>query len=303
MNEKPRQGNPRNRRGKPFPSHRRPKIEKPHFKQKQVASESILESESESENDDLIYGRHTVLAALESKRQLNRIWITSRLRYNASFNALVQAAKKQGSIIDEVSIDRLNQVTRGANHQGIAAQVAPYEYLSLQELIAKAQEASPKPLIIAAEGITDPQNLGSIIRSAEALGAQGLVIPQRRAVGITSTVMKVAAGALEYLPTARVVNLSRALEELKEAGFWIYGTVAEGGKVLPDMNFDESVVLVMGGESEGLNLLTQRHCDELVSIPLFGKTQSLNAHVACAIALYEVSRRRQGKVFNLSAKT
>jgi len=278
MSEKPRKGNHQARKGKPF----RPK-----------------QQTSNSEDDDLIYGRHTVLTALENQRQLNRIWITPKLRYNATFNPLLQTAKKQGSIIDEVSIERLNQITHGANHQGVAAQIAPYHYLELNELTQKVQASNPKPIIVAAEGITDPQNLGAIIRSAEALGAQGLVIPQRRAVGITSTVMKVAAGALEYLPIARVVNFARALEELKKAGFWIYGTVAEGGKMLPEVSFDQSVVLVVGGEQQGLNLLTQRHCDELVSIPLMGKTESLNAHVACAIALYEVSCR-QKKPINLS---
>ncbi len=293
MSEKPRQGKPKPKQRKSFPSSRRPKIEKPET-QAQAA-------ESNAGDDDLIYGRHTVLAALENKRQLNRIWITSRLRYNASFNPFLESAKKQGSIVDEVEMERLNQITRGANHQGVAAQVAPYTYLDLTELIEKARSQTEKPIIVAAEGITDPQNLGAIIRSAEALGAQGLVIPQRRAVGITSTVMKVATGALEYLPTARVVNFSRALETLKESGFWVYGTVADQGNPLPEVNFDQSVVLVLGGEGEGLNLMSQRHCDELVSIPLLGKTESLNAHVACAIALYEVSRRRQGKSLNLSS--
>ncbi|AFZ51086.1 23S rRNA (guanosine(2251)-2'-O)-methyltransferase RlmB [Dactylococcopsis salina] len=296
MSEKPRPGKPKPKRGKPFPSSRRPKIQQPNRPRKEAENPE----NDEEENNDLIYGRHTVLAALEGQRQLNRIWITPKLRYSASFNSLLQTAKKQGSIIDEVEMDRLNQITEGANHQGIAAQVAPYPYLDLTELMEKARSSSEKPIIIAAEGITDPQNLGAIIRTAEALGAQGLVIPQRRAVGITSTVMKVAAGGLEYLPVARVVNFSRALEELKKAGFWIYGTVAGEGTLLPQVNFDQSVVLVIGGEAKGLNLLTQRHCDQLVSIPLVGKTESLNAHVACAIALYEVSCRRHKKFLNFS---
>jgi len=291
MSEKPRKGKPKTRKGKPFPASSRPKIKQPQTPQA---------PENDAENDDLIYGRHSVQAALEGDRQLNRIWITPKLRYSTTFNSLLQTAKKEGSIIDEVGIERLNQITRGANHQGVAAQVAPYPYLELSELIEKARSITDQPMIIAAEGITDPQNLGSIIRTAEALGAQGVVIPQRRAVGITSTVMKVAAGALEYLPVARVVNFSRALEELKKAGFWVYGTVAEGGKLIAQASFDESVVLVVGGEAQGLSLLTQRHCDELVSIPLLGKTESLNAHIACAIALYEVSHRRQKKRLNLS---
>jgi 23S rRNA (guanosine2251-2'-O)-methyltransferase len=303
MSEKPRKGKPKPKGKKPFPSPRRTvntarQGEKP--SPSRYPASSSQEEATTTENDDLIYGRHSVQAALESHRQLNRIWITPRLRYSSTFNPLLQTAKKEGSIIDEVEMERLNQITKGANHQGVVAQVAPYPYLELDTLIEKARSLTDKPILIAAEGITDPQNLGSIIRTAEALGAQGVVIPQRRAVGITSTVMKVAAGALEYLPVARVVNFSRALEELKQAGFWVYGTVAEGGKLISETSFDDSTVLVVGGEAQGLNLLTQRHCDELVSIPLLGKTESLNAHVASAIALYEVAHRRQKKTLNLS---
>ncbi len=285
MTEKPHKGK---KKAKSNDGSSKPKKQKKQKSEKSQKPESTL-----SEQDDFIYGRRSVLSALESQRQLNRIWITPRLRYNSQFKSRLQTAKKQGAIIDEVSIEHLNKLTRGANHQGVAAQITPYHYWALQDVIAQAQ--SYKPLLIAAEGITDPHNLGAIIRSAEAFGAQGLVIPQRRAVGVTSTVMKVAAGALEYLPTARVVNFARALETLKQAGFWIYGTVAEGGKPLPQLEFNDAVVLVVGAEGEGLSLLTQRHCDELVSIPLAGKTASLNASVATAIALYEVSCRRPKK--------
>ncbi|MEC4983745.1 MAG: 23S rRNA (guanosine(2251)-2'-O)-methyltransferase RlmB [Oscillatoria sp. PMC 1068.18] len=246
----------------------------------------------DSEDNDFVYGRHSVLAVLESDRQINRIWVTSKLRYDSRFHSLLQQAKSNGTLVDEVEPRRLSQLSKGATHQGIIAQVAPYSYLELSELIAQAKAATRDPVIVIAEGITDPHNLGAIIRSTEAIGAQGIVIPQRRATGITSTVMKVAAGALETLPVARVVNLSRALEELKEAGFWIYGTVAEIGKPLYAVEFSGAVGLVVGSEGEGLNLLTQRCCDVLVSIPLRGKTPSLNASVAAGMALYEVYRQR-----------
>ena len=147
-------------------------------------------------------------------------------------------------------------------------------------------------MIVVADGITDPQNLGAMIRTAEAIGAQGLIIPQRRAVGITSTVMKVAAGALESLPVARVVNLGRALEELKTAGFWIYGTAAEASQPLHTIQFSGAVAIVVGAEGEGLSVSTQKLCDGLVSIPLVGKTSSLNASVATGMALYEIYRQR-----------
>ena len=250
---------------------------------------------------DLIYGRHSVLAALEGERNLNRIWVTPRLRYDSRFHSLLTQAKTNGAVIDEVDHRRLDQITHGASHQGIVAQAAPYEYLDLGELIEKAKAATDRPVLIVAEGITDPHNLGAIIRSAEALGAQGLIIPQRRASGITSVVAKVAAGALETFPVARVVNLSRALEELKTSGFWIYGTAATASQPVDTVQFNAATVLVIGAEGEGLSLLSQRCCDALVSIPLQGNTPSLNASVAAGMVLYEVYRQRRSQVHHLTA--
>jgi len=244
-----------------------------------------------TEETDLIYGRHPVLTALENERSINRLWITTRLRYDPRFHHLILQAKDNGAVIDEVEPARLDQITGRGNHQGIAAQIAPYVYIELEDLISKAKSITD-PVIVVADGITDPHNLGAIIRTAEAIGAHGLVIPQRRAAGITSTVVKVAAGALETFPVARVVNLGRALEHLKEAGFWIYGTAATGSEPLQTVKFSGPVVLVVGGEGEGLGMLTQRSCDVLVSIPLQGKTPSLNASVATGMALYEIYRQK-----------
>lgn len=252
-----------------------------------------------TEDSDLIYGRHPVLTALEHQRSLNRIWITPRLRYDPRFHSLILQAKDSGTVIDEVEPRRLDQITHQANHQGVAAQVAPYVYSDLDELISRAKSASPMPVIVVADGITDPHNLGAIVRTAEAIGAQGLVIPQRRATGITSSVLKVAAGALETFPVARVVNLSRALEELKAAGFWIYGTAAEASQPLHEVEFNEPIALVVGSEGEGLSMMTQRNCDVLVSIPLAGNTPSLNASVATGMALYEIFRRRWSNPLDL----
>ncbi|MCC5635603.1 23S rRNA (guanosine(2251)-2'-O)-methyltransferase RlmB [Nostoc sp. CHAB 5844] len=279
-----RKAKPGERDNHPTPSNSHPNRDFSH-------PSSVLKK-TEDNDSDLIYGRHPVLSALESQRELNRIWVTSRLRYDPRFHNLLLQAKEHGTVIDEVEPKRLDQITEGANHQGIAAQIAPYSYLELPDLIAKAKSVANDPVIVVAEGITDPHNLGAIIRTAEAIGAQGLVIPQRRAVGITSTVVKVAAGALENFAVARVVNLSRALEELKEAGFWIYGTAATGSEPIHTVRFSGPVVLVVGSEGEGLSMLTQRACDVLVSIPLQGKTPSLNASVAAGMALYEVYRQR-----------
>jgi 23S rRNA (guanosine2251-2'-O)-methyltransferase len=255
-------------------------------------------AEPEAESD-LIYGRHSVLAALEGERALNRVWVTPRLRYDPRFHTLLTEAKAAGAVIDEVEPRRLDQMTQGATHQGIAAQVASYDYLDLADLIQQAKASAEHPVILVADGITDPHNLGAIIRSAEAMGAQGLVIPQRRAVGITSTVAKVAAGALETFPVARVINLARALEELKATGFWIYGTVAEASQTVDAVSFNGATVLVVGAEGEGLNLLTQKACDVLVSIPLQGNIPSLNASVATGMVLYEVFRQRRSQRLRL----
>jgi 23S rRNA (guanosine2251-2'-O)-methyltransferase len=275
----------------------KPKISTHHSKRNKPTSSSTAEYNSETTTQptaeiDLTYGRHAVLAVLKGDRQINRIWLTDKLLAHGQFYPLVKAAKANGTIVDEVSPLCLSQLTQGGNHQGIAAQVAPYEYWDLAELMHHAQK-KPDPVIVIADGIEDPHNLGAIIRTAEALGVQGVVIPQRRAVGVTSTVMKVAAGALENMAIARVVNLNQAIAKLKEAGFWIYGTTANTDQMLHKTNFSGAVGLVVGSEGSGLSELTEKNCDQLVAIPLVGKTPSLNASVAAAIALYEVFRQRQ----------
>lgn len=256
-------------------------------------------SPTEPQDTDLIYGRHTVLSALESQRYLNRLWIAPQLRYDPRFHSLLLQAKAAGTVIDEVDYRRLDQLSNQANHQGVAAQIAPYAYIELETLVEQAKAETDQPILIAADGITDPHNLGAIIRTAEALGAQGLIIPQRRAVGVTSVVAKVAAGALENFAVARVVNLNQALDQLKTSGFWIYGMAVTGSHEIHTVNFTGPIVLVIGAEGSGLSLLTQRHCDRLVSIPLQGKTPSLNASVATGMALYEICRQRWRDPFHL----
>ena len=255
--------------------------------------ESAADSETTAdESSDLVYGRHSVLAALEGDRFLNRIWILSHLRYDGRFTGLLDKAKRQGTVIDEVEPRRLDFLTEFSTHQGIAAQVASYNYIDLADLIEAAKTETDYPVIVALDGITDPHNLGAILRTTEAIGAQGVIIPQRRAAGITSTVAKVAAGALESIAVARVVNLNQALEQMKESGFWVYGLAPGSHSPLHQANVTGPVVLVVGAEGDGLSLLTQRRCDVLVSIPLQGKTASLNASVASGMALYEIFRQR-----------
>ena len=241
--------------------------------------------------DDLIWGRHASLAALESGRPIHRIWCTPEMRSAAKFLQLLRDAKASGVLVEEVTWARLGQITGGSVHQGIALQTAAAETLDLDTLIDGCSDLGEPALLLALDGVTDPHNLGAIVRSAEAMGAHGVVLPQRRSAGLTGSAAKVAAGALEHMPVARVVNLNRSLEKVKDSGYRVIGLAAEGDVTLTDVDLDGPLVLVTGSEDQGLSLLTRRHCDQLVRIPLRGITPSLNASVATALCVYEVARR------------
>ena len=253
---------------------------------------SYSESFSKTLSDDLIWGRHSTEAALLSGRAIHRIWCTSELKSSPKFYQLLKDSKASGVLVEEVSWSRLGQITNGAVHQGIVLQIAASKTLNLMDLIKACKPFGDSSLLLALDGLTDPQNLGAIIRSAEALGAQGLILPQRRSAGLTGSVAKVAAGALEHLPVARVVNLNRSLEKLKDEGYMIVGLAEEGPSTLSEMNPQGPLVVVVGSEDKGISLITRRLCDQLVRIPLKGVTTSLNASVATSIFLYEVARCR-----------
>jgi 23S rRNA (guanosine2251-2'-O)-methyltransferase len=240
---------------------------------------------------DLIWGRHSAQAVLESGRPIHRIWCTTEMRFSPKFLQLLREAKASGVLVEEVTWARLGQLTGGAVHQGIALQTAAAETLDLPTLIEGCAAIDEPSLLMAVDGLTDPHNLGAIVRSAEALGAHGLVLPQRRSAGLTGSVAKVAAGALEHLPVARVVNLNRALDTLKREGYRVVGLAGEGTVSLEEADLDGPLVIVTGSEADGLSMLTRRNCDQLVRIPLRGATPSLNASVATALLLYEVARR------------
>ncbi len=241
--------------------------------------------------DDLIWGRHPAQAALESDRPIHRIWCTPELRFAPRFLQLLRDAKASGVLVEEVTWARLGQISSGAVHQGIVLQAAAAETLDLPSLIDGCRGLGEAPLLMAVDGLTDPHNLGAIVRSAEALGAHGLVLPQRRNAGLTGSVAKVAAGALEHLPVARVVNLNRSIEQLKDAGYRVVGLAEEGNVSLMEADLDGPLVVVTGSEAQGLSMLTRKHCDQLIRIPLRGATPSLNASVATALLLYEIARR------------
>ena len=274
---------------------RRQSSERPRFNDfgaRSQRSEQQPEAEASTPPaDDLIWGRHASQAALESGRPIHRIWCTPEMRSAPKFLQLLREAKASGVLVEEVTWARLAQVTGGSVHQGIALQTAAADTLDLSALIEGCSELGEPPLLLALDGITDPHNLGAVVRSAEAMGAHGLVLPQRRSAGLTGSAAKVAAGAMEHLPVARVVNLNRSLEKLKDSGYRVIGLAAEGDVTLMDVDLEGPLVLVTGSEDQGLSLLTRRHCDQLVRIPLRGITPSLNASVATALCVYEVARR------------
>jgi 23S rRNA (guanosine2251-2'-O)-methyltransferase len=271
--------------------------------------EDVVEPSGESERfgaepaDDMIWGRHSAQAALESDRPIHRIWCTPELRFAPRFLQLLREAKAGGVLVEEVSWARLGQLTGGAVHQGIVLQAAAADTLDLASLIEGCRGIGEPPLLMAVDGLTDPHNLGAIVRSAEALGAHGLVLPQRRNAGLTGSVAKVAAGALEHLPVAKVVNLNRSLEQLKDEGYRVVGLAEEGTVSLIEADLDGPLVVVTGSESQGLSMLTRKHCDQLIRIPLRGATPSLNASVATALLLYEVARRGWMKTISGTAPT
>ncbi|EEE39251.1 23S rRNA (guanosine(2251)-2'-O)-methyltransferase RlmB [Prochlorococcus marinus] len=254
-------------------------------------SKSQEEFTSKKNFDDWIWGKHSVYEALISQRAINRIWCTSEIFSSDKFYILLKELKLKGVLIEEVSWNRLSQLTYGASHQGVALQLACSKTISLEKLIDISKHNCANPIILALDGITDPHNVGAIIRSAEAFDCKGIIIPQRRSAGLTGTVAKVAAGALEHLQVSRVVNLNRALEMLKKNGFLIVGLSGDGQLSLSNFSEKVPLVVIVGSEDKGISLLTQKKCDFLLSIPLKGKTSSLNASVAAAISLFHLTRK------------
>ena len=246
---------------------------------------------AETNLEDFIWGKHSVLASLESGRPINRIWCTSEIRSSDKFFILLKEIKTKGVLVEEVSWSRISQITRGAIHQGIALQVSYTKTLSLEELISISRVNKTSPILICLDGITDPHNVGAIIRSAEAFGCSGIILPQRRSAGITGTVSKVAAGALENLPISRVVNLNRSLQSLKDEGFLVVGLSERAKESVYKFKANSPIVIVIGSENKGISLITQKYCDYLLKIPLNGKTTSLNASVAAGVCISYLTKK------------
>lgn len=240
---------------------------------------------------DIILGRNPVIEALKAERPINKILIASDEK-KGPIKQIINLAKEKRIVIKKVKINRLNQIAKGNNHQGVIAFTSPFDYVEVDDILAKAEEKNEKPFILIADGITDPHNLGALIRTAEAAGVHGLIIPKHHSASVNSTVTKASAGAVEYLFVARETNIVRCIENLKRTGVWVIGIDLEGETLFYDADLKQPIALVIGGEDRGIRKLVKEKCDFIVKIPMKGKISSLNASVAGAIVMYEVVRQR-----------
>lgn len=240
---------------------------------------------------EFIIGKNSVLEALRSGHTINKIWIGEGSQ-KGQVNQVIDLAKENGIQYQFVPKKKLEALVETQNHQGIVASVAAYEYAELDDLFTKAKEKGEEPFFLLLDEIEDPHNLGSILRTADAAGAHGVIIPKRRAVGLTATVAKASTGAIEYVPVVRVTNLARTMEELKKRGIWFAGTDASGDTDFREASFDLPIGLVIGSEGKGMSRLIKEKCDFLLRVPMRGKVTSLNASVAASLLMYEVFRKR-----------
>lgn len=237
-----------------------------------------------------IEGRNAVLEAFRSGKCVDKLFILDGCQ-DGPVRTIAREARKKDTIINYVSKERLDQLSETRAHQGVIAQVAAYEYSTVDDILAKAEEKGEPPFLILLDNVEDPHNLGAIIRTANLAGAHGVIIPKRRAVGLTSTVAKTSAGAINYTPVAKVTNLVRTMEELKEKGIW-FVCADMGGESMYRMNLTGPIGLVIGNEGEGVSRLVKEACDFTASIPMKGDIDSLNASVAAGVLAYEIVRQR-----------
>lgn len=238
--------------------------------------------------ENLIVGRNAVREALRAGRDMEKL-LVSRGEATGSLREILALAREKGVVVQEVDRRRLDEMAE--NHQGVAALASMYAYSTLEEILALAREKGEPPFLVVLDGITDPHNLGAIVRTAECMGAHGVILPERRAVGLTPAAMKAAAGALEWIKVARVTNLTRALETLKAQNVWTYATDMDG-EDYHRVNFAGGCALVIGAEGQGVSRLVRETCDQVVSIPMKGHIDSLNASVAAGVILAEIARQR-----------
>ncbi|NLY66470.1 MAG: 23S rRNA (guanosine(2251)-2'-O)-methyltransferase RlmB [Tissierellia bacterium] len=241
-----------------------------------------------------VIGRNPVLEILKTDKEIEKI-LVAKGQLKGSINKIVALAKDMNIVVQYVDKKKLDQVSQGGNHQGVAALISPYRYSSMDEILNKAKKLQEPPFLLILDGIEDPYNLGSIIRTAECSGVHGIIIPKRRSAHVTETVYKSSAGAVEHMLIAKVNNLSNTIDELKEKGLWIYGAHMEGKDKYFEVDLTGAVALVIGSEGKGISRLVKEKCDFLLNIPMVGKISSLNASNAASILMYEVVRQKYEK--------
>ena len=237
-----------------------------------------------------IEGRNAVLEAFRSGKTIDKLYVLDGCQ-DGPVRTIIREAKKQDTILQFVTKERLNQLSETGHHQGVIAHAAAYAYAQVEDILKKAEEKGEAPFVFLLDGIEDPHNLGAIIRTANLAGAHGVIIPKRRAVGLTATVAKASAGALNYTPVAKVTNLGAAIDELKDRGMWFVCADMDGESMYR-LNLTGSIGLVIGNEGEGVSRLVREKCDMIASIPMKGDIDSLNASVACGVLAYEIVRQR-----------
>lgn len=240
---------------------------------------------------DLLEGRNPVLEALKSGREINKILVANGAT-EGSIKQILAMAKEMGIIVQKVERSKLDAMSESDNHQGVIAQVAAYNYSDLDEVLNRVEAEGREPFVVICDEINDPHNLGSIIRTANAVGVDCVIIPKRRSVGITAVVAKTSAGAIEYVPVCRVSNLNQTIAKLKERGIWVAAADMDGSSEHFKANLKGKMALVVGSEGEGISRLVKENCDFVVRIPMKGAVTSLNASVAASILMYEVFRQR-----------
>ena len=246
------------------------------------------------ENEGQLEGRNALTEALRSGRTIDKVFIAAG-ETDRGLQRLAAQAKEAGAVVVPVDRRKLDAMSTTRAHQGVIAYAAAREYFSIDDMLEAAVEKGETPLLVICDELSDPHNLGAIMRSAECAGAHGVIIPKRRSVSLTATVAKASAGAIEYMKVARVTNINAAIEELKEKGVWIFGTAAEGSIPMYQADLNIPAAIVIGSEGEGMSRLVQKNCDVTVHIPMKGNITSLNASAAASILLYEAVRQRQSK--------
>jgi len=241
--------------------------------------------------DEYLFGRNSVIEALNSGREINKIFIAKGQR-QGPLQRLISLARSKGLVVQEVEPAKLNSMAGGQRHQGVVATVAPVTYVEVEDILALARQKSEPPFLVLLDELEDPHNVGAILRTSEAAGVHGVLLPKRRSCPITAAVAKTSAGAVEYVPIARIGNIVQTLNWLKKEGLWVVGADMEGTQNYFDADLTGPIVIVVGSEGQGLGRLIKECCDFLVRIPMLGKITSLNASVACSLLLYEVVRQR-----------